>query len=200
MSCYQESNSPCPCRIFANTDADGLGAGGFGPQVTITSMNVNTFDSITPQAARTVDSEANLAWDRSGGRPHNGRLYLSYTNETPDESNDTDIFVRHSDDNGATWSAALRVNDDAATTAQFLPNISVDRTNGFLALSWHDARNDTANNLLTEFWGAASDDGGTTSSCPTSRSAPAGRMRTRLQAAPTTATSHRLIFTPGHST
>jgi hypothetical protein len=158
---YQESNSPCPCRIFANTDADGLGAGGFGAQVTITSMNVNTFDSITPQAARTVDSEANLAWDRSGG-PHNGRLYLSYTNETPDESNNTDIFVRHSDDNGATWSAALRVNDDATTTAQFLPNISVDQTNGFLALSWHDARNDTANNLLTEFWGAASDDGGAT--------------------------------------
>jgi len=74
---YQESNSPCPCRIFANTDADGLGPGGFGAQVTVTSMNVNTFDSIPPQSARTVDSEANLAWDRSGG-PHNGRLYLGY--------------------------------------------------------------------------------------------------------------------------
>jgi len=158
---YQESNSPCPCRIFANTDADGLGAGGFGPQVTITTMNVNTFDSIPAQSVRTVDSEANLAWDRSGG-PHNGRLYLAYTDESPDESNDTDIFVRHSDDNGATWSARVRVNDDATTTSQFLPNISLDQTNGFLALSWHDARGDTVNNNLTEFWGAASDDGGAT--------------------------------------
>ena len=158
---YQESNSPCPCRIFANTDADGLGPGGCGAQVTVTSMNVNTFDSIPPQSARTVDSEANLAWDRSGG-PHNGRLYLAYTDETPDESNNTDIFVRHSDDNGATWSARIRVNDDATTTSQFLPNISLDQTNGFLAVTWHDARGDTVNDNLTEFWGAASDDGGVT--------------------------------------
>jgi hypothetical protein len=151
---YQESNSPCPCRIFANTDADGLGAGGFGAQVTVTSMNVNTFDFIAPQSGRSVDSEANLAWDRS-----TGRLYLVYTNEFPDESDDTDIFVRFSDDNGATWSAAVQVNDDVTTTSQFIPNISLDQTTGNVAVSWHDARNDATNNNA-QFFGAVSDDGG----------------------------------------
>ena len=172
---YQESNSPCPCRIFANTDADGLGAGGFGPQVTVTSTNVDTFDSITPQAARTIDAEANLAWDRSGG-PHNGRLYLSYTDETPDESNNTDIVVRHSDDNGATWSAALKVNDDATTTSA-VPSEHLarpDHRHPRHAPGTTPAT--TRATTLTQFWGAVSDDGGA-SFLPTSRSAPAGRTR-----------------------
>ena len=154
---YQSSGA-CPCSIFANTDADGLGAGGFAARVTVTTTNVNTFDSITPQDSRTIDSEANLAWDRSGG-VHDGRLYLSYTDETPDESNDTNVLVRFSDDNGATWSAAVRVNDDATTRSQFLPNISLDQTTGNVAVTFHDARNDPGNNLA-EFWGAVSDNGG----------------------------------------
>lgn len=147
-------------QIFVNTDANGLGAGGFGAQVTVTGTNVAKFDSVTPQDVRTIDAEANLAYDRSGGA-NNGRLYLSYTDESPDESNNTDIFVRRSNDNGATWSARVRVNDDATTRAQILPNISVDQTNGNVALSWHDARNDPGNNN-TQFFGAASEDGGVT--------------------------------------
>ena len=144
--------------IYVNTDADGLGAGGFAAQVHVSSTNVDKFDSITPQDARTIDAEANLAWDRSGGA-HDGRLYLSYTDESPDESNNTDVDVRHSDDNGATWSSALKVNDDATTRAQFLPIISIDQTTGNVAMAWHDARNDPGNNL-TQFWGAVSDTGG----------------------------------------
>ena len=155
---YQSSNNPCPCTIFANTDADGLGAGGFGAQVTVSSTNVNTFDFIPAQDGRSIDAEANLAWDRSGGA-HNGRLYLSYTDESPDESNDTNIFTRFSDDNGATWSAPLQVNDDATTRSQFNPNISLDQTTGTVAVTWHDARNDAGNNN-TQFWGAVSDTGG----------------------------------------
>jgi hypothetical protein len=54
-------------QIFANTDADGLGPGGFGTQVTVSSTNVDTFDFIPAQSGRSIDAEANLAWDRSGG-------------------------------------------------------------------------------------------------------------------------------------
>jgi hypothetical protein len=147
-------------QIFVNTDADGIGVGGFGAQVTVGSTNVAKFDSVTPQDARTIDAEANLAYDRSGGS-HNGRLYLAYTDESPNESNDTDIFVRRSDTDGATWSAPVQVNDDATTRAQILPNISLDQTNGNVAVTWHDARNDPGNNN-TQFFGSASTDGGVT--------------------------------------
>jgi hypothetical protein len=147
-------------QIFTNTDADGTGAGGFAAAVTVTNTNVAKFDSVPPQDARTIDAEANLAYDRSGG-PNNGRLYMSYTDEQPDESNDTDIFVRRSNDNGANWSAPVQVNDDAGANTQMLPAISVDQTSGFLGISWHDARNDAGNNN-TQLFGAFSSDGGVT--------------------------------------
>lgn len=131
-----------PATIFANVDADGLGGGGFGAQITVTTTNVGGFDFIPAQSGRSIDAEAGLAWDRSGG-PHHGRVYMVYTDENIDESNDTDIFVRFSDNNGATWSPRIRVNDDATTRSQFLPRIAVDQTSGNLAVSWHDCRNDT---------------------------------------------------------
>ena len=72
---------------------------------------------------------------------HFGRLYLMWTDEQPNESNDTDVWLRSSDDAGVTWSAAVRVND-VTTNAQFLPRIALDPTTGNLAIGWHDARND----------------------------------------------------------
>jgi hypothetical protein len=157
---YQSSNVPCPCTIYGNLDADGLGAGGFGAQIVVSSTNVDVFDFIPAQDGRSIDAEANLAWDRSGG-PNNGRLYMVYTDEIPDESNNTDIYVRYSDTNGTTWSAAVKANDDATSTSQFLSNISIDQTSGNLAVTWHDARGDTGANNLTRFWaGAVSNNGG----------------------------------------
>ena len=42
-------------------------------------------------------------------------------------SNDTNIFVRFSDNNGTTWSAPVRVNDDATSNSQIQPAIAVDQ-------------------------------------------------------------------------
>jgi PKD domain-containing protein len=145
-------------QIFVNVDADGTGAGQLGAQVNPTSTNVAKFDSVTPQDARTIDAEANLAWDRSGGA-HNGRVYLVYTDEEPDESNDTDIWLRFSDNNGASWSTRVPVNDDATTRAQILPSVSLDQTSGAVGVAWHDARNDAGNND-TQLFVAFSDNGG----------------------------------------
>jgi PKD domain len=163
--CYQ-SNS----QIFANTDGDGLGAGGFGARVTVSSTNVAKFDFLPAQSGRSVDAECGLAYDSSGG-PNNGRLYMVYTDEQPDESNDMDILLRSSNNNGANWSAPLRVNDDAGTNSQFLPHLAVDQSTGFLAVTWHDARNDSGSgpgdtdgvaNDDAQFWGTFSTDGGAT--------------------------------------
>src|SRR5437899_3138373 len=100
-----------PATIYANVDADGLGAGGFGARITVSSTNVGGFDYIPAQSERSIDAEAGLVWDATGG-PFNDRIYLVYTDETVNENNDTDIFMRTSTDDGATWSAPVRVNDD----------------------------------------------------------------------------------------
>lgn len=75
------------------------------------TTNVGGFDYIPAQSARSSDAEAGLAWDRTGGE-HNGRLCHIFLSEEPNERNNTDINLRFSDDNGATWTAPARVNDD----------------------------------------------------------------------------------------
>jgi uncharacterized repeat protein (TIGR01451 family) len=159
-----------PAIILVNLDADGLGSGGFGPAVPVTTTNVGGFDFIPAQPDRSIDAEANLAWDRSG-HAHNGRVYLSYTDERPDESNNTDIYVRYSDDSGRTWSASTKVNDDLTARSQFLPAISLDPTSGNVAVTFYDARNDTGSgagstdrvpNDDAQYWGSVSLDGGAT--------------------------------------
>src|SRR2546421_299331 len=157
-------------KLFVNVDPDGLGPQPFGSSRTsVVDTHVGGFDFIAPQPDRSIDAEPGLAWDRSGG-PHNGRVYLVYTFEVQNESDNTDIFVRYSDNQGMTWSAPVRVNDDATTNSQFLPKISLDQTTGNLAVVWYDSRNDLGNggagdtdglpNSDAQFWGAFSSNGG----------------------------------------
>jgi hypothetical protein len=155
-------------KLFVSVDPDGLGPAGFGGRVFVTDAHVGGFDFIPPQPDRSVDAEPGLAWDRTDGL-HSGRVYLVYTREVKNESDNTDVEVRYSDDQGATWSAPVRVNDDATTNSQFLPKISLDPTTGHLAVVWYDARNDTGTggagdtdglpNTDAQFWGAFSADG-----------------------------------------
>ena len=131
-------------KLFVNVDPDGLGPAGFGSRVFVTATHVGGFDFIPPHPDRSVDAEPGLAWDRSGGT-HDGRAYLVYTGEAKNESDNTDVMVRASDDGGVTWSAATRVNDDATTNSQFLPKIALDQTSGEVAVTWYDSRNDQGN-------------------------------------------------------
>jgi hypothetical protein len=156
-------------KLFVSADADGLGAGGFGDRIFVAATHVGGFDFIPPQPDRSVDAEPGLAWDRTGG-PHNGRVYLVYTKEQQNESDDTDIYLRHSDDGGLTWSAGLRVNDDRTANSQFLPKLSLDPTTGNLAVVWYDSRADLGTggpgdtdgipNDDARLWGAFSTDAG----------------------------------------
>jgi hypothetical protein len=158
-----------PATIYCNTDEDGLGPGGFGPRVTVSATNVGGYDYIPAQSGRSVDAEAGLVWDTTGG-PFNNRIYLVYTDETVNENNDTDILMRTSDDDGASWSAPVRVNDDATTRSQFNPYVAIDRGSGTVAVGFHDARNDNGTvgaggtnsipNDDAEYWATYTTDGG----------------------------------------
>jgi hypothetical protein len=157
-------------KVFVNVDPEGLGPAGFGGRIFVTQTHVGGFDFIPAQPDRSVDAEVGLAWDRTGG-PHTGRIYVVYTREQPNESNNTDIYVQHSDDSGATWTAAVRVNDDHTANSQFLPKISLDPTTGDIAVVWYDSRNDLGTggpgdtdgipNDDAQLWGAFSTNGGT---------------------------------------
>src|SRR5258706_3336660 len=57
-------------------------------------------------------------------------------------SDNTDIRVRFSSDDGGSWSGTQKVNTDRTKNSQFLPRIAVDQTSGRVGMSWYDARND----------------------------------------------------------
>src|SRR5713101_3340987 len=157
--------------LRVNVDPDGIGPQGFGDSVAVIDTHIGGFHFIPAQIDRSIDSEPGLAWDRTGG-PHNGRVYLVYTFEPSNGTDNTDIFVRFSDDQGSTWSTPVRVNDDSTMNSQFLPKISLDQTTGKIAVVWYDSRNDLGTggagdingvpNDDAQFWGAFSTDGGQT--------------------------------------
>jgi hypothetical protein len=154
QACENPVGGQGPATIRINTDADGLGPGNFGASVAATNTNVGGFDFIPPQNVRSVDAEAGLAYDRNPASPHFGRLYLVYTDEVVNENNDTDIMLRFSDDDGATWSMPpIRINDDPAAPvrSQFLPRIATNPISGNIAVCWHDTRNSATNTAMEEF-------------------------------------------------
>jgi hypothetical protein len=69
-----------------------------------------------------------------------------------------DVFLVRSTDQGRTWSAPLRVNDDATTNNQWMPCVAV-AANGVVGVMFYDRRNDPAN-LDTDVYLAQSFDGG----------------------------------------
>jgi hypothetical protein len=148
-----------PDTVMVSVKPDGLGPGPFSPPVVATPTNVGSFDPILAQPNRTVDAEPGLAWDRSGG-PHNGRAYLVYTDAPSVLQNDTitNVFVRFSDDQGATWSAPVQVNDSTGNL-HFLPRIALDQTSGNVGVSFYDTRNDPAN-VGSEIFASFSTNGG----------------------------------------
>ena len=146
-----------PATAYGALDPDGLGPLGFGPAKVLQTTNVGGFDYIPAQSGRSIDAEVGLAWDRTGGL-HNGRLYFIYVSEEPAESNDTDIQLRYSDDNGTSWSSSVRVNDNTGTSSQFNPKIALDSTTGNIALAWYDARNDLGDRGRGDTNGIPNDD------------------------------------------
>jgi hypothetical protein len=141
MVAYQREGGHNRSRIMVNVDPDGLGPAPFGKPIVVTQTRVGNFDNIPAQPTRGIDAEASLAFDRSGG-PFNGRAYLLYNDQRPAGSDNLDVFIRYSDNQGVTWSNPIRLNDDTGVNSQFLPRLSEDDTTGKLAASWYDSRND----------------------------------------------------------
>jgi hypothetical protein len=172
MVTYQDqTNGQGGSHIYTAVDANGLKPGGFSDPRLLARSAVGGFDFIPAQPNRSVDAEANLAWDRSGG-PHNGRVYAIWTQESPNESNNTDIMLQYSDDNGTTWTSPVRLNDDHTANSQFMPAIAIDQTTGDVAASWYDCRSDGGAggpgdtdgipNDDAQIWATDSTDGGVT--------------------------------------
>ena len=79
--------------------------------------------------------------------PVSGHLYVTYANN-PAGVDKADIFYVMSTNNGATWSAPVRVNDDATTTDQWQPTVAVSPNGQNIGFFYYSRQEDAANNLF----------------------------------------------------
>lgn len=96
--------------------------------------------------------------DLSGG-PNNGTIYVNWTDQR-NGTGDTDVWLVKSTDGGNTWTAPLRVNDDAPGRQQFLTWMDLDIITGNLYCVFYDRRNFAATSQQTDVYIAKSVDGG----------------------------------------
>jgi hypothetical protein len=88
-----------------------------------------------------------------------GNVYIVYA-ANPSGPDNADVFLIRSTNYGINWSTPLRVNDDATTTDQWLPSVSVDNRTGKIFVCWYDSRVDPSGNLQTRLYAAVSSNGG----------------------------------------
>jgi hypothetical protein len=88
-----------------------------------------------------------------------GTIYINWADQRNGKT-DTDIFIAKSTDEGKTWSAPIRVNQDKTKTHQFFSWMTVDRTSGKIYVVYYDRSRYTDNQ--TDVVLAESGDGGRT--------------------------------------
>jgi hypothetical protein len=96
-------------------------------------------------------------WPSFAINPTTGSLHIVWNDG---RRGNADIFYVRSDD-GTTWSAPVRLNDDTSATDQFQPALAFTRQ-GLLRAAWYDRRQDPQGNLMTDVYSATSADDGQT--------------------------------------
>lgn len=128
-----------------------------------------TFGTTDVDVVNTVGIQQDPNFRRGGGSPpmgvdhsngpHRGNIYIAW----PDGgTGDPDILLTRSTDGGTTWSAPVRVNDDAVGNGadQWSPGMSVD-PKGRVIVTYYDRRR-LIGSTSYEIWGSISRDGGQT--------------------------------------
>jgi hypothetical protein len=167
---------------FAKSTDDGAAFSDFTQGFTFTpipspfgesSYRTGTNFELAYDTARVLTQYADHNVTHTG--PYHGRLYaitaeqtkglsgLTFPqagNATTFQGDDADIVVRWSDDDGATWSPPVRVNQDHVESHQFEPNIVVG-SDGSVHAFWMDKAYDPAHKLIDVTHGVSLDGGAT---------------------------------------
>lgn len=121
--------------------------------------------TVTTLLSTGVNGDLGLGF-RSNTFPHaavnpvNGNIYLVYDDKAsaPDRA---EVYFRQSTNGGATWSSAVRVNDDVGTNDNWEPALAVTPDGTTLSIAWYDRRIDPANTLIAR-WGVVGTISGST--------------------------------------
>ena len=154
-------------RVLKSTN----GGTSFGTGVTVSTTNADFDFPIPAMETRRAFVYVSADHDRSGGS-FNGRLYVSWTDTSTTENNNTAsanhavIRVAYSSDGGATWTVRTpHPTADVSTVDRFNQWLSVDNT-GRVFVMYYDTRH-SSGRTGTDIYYSVSSDGGNTWSAGT---------------------------------
>ena len=134
--------------------------GGSNWQVTENAFDMNGINGLLTQKGNIrVNGLPNIAIDTTSG-PRHGWIYIITTQKNlAPAGSDPDIILNRSTDDGQTWSAGIRVNQDPLNNGkiQYIPAVHVDKSGG-LNVIFYDDRNTTSDS--SSVFLARSEDGG----------------------------------------
>ena len=149
-------------RILINSSTDG---GATFKAIPSQVANTTIGFGVTPQnysnscngsGPTVVNPAPSLAVDRSGG-VHKGTLYTTWADQQP-AGYRIHVFFSRSTNGGATWSAPVRLDPDNSQDA-WQPAVAVDQSNGAVAISWYDRREDPNGRLYRVYYTQSTDGG-----------------------------------------
>lgn len=161
VAVYQDLASAPPSSIYMSVNTAGINQASFTSEQLVTTTSVLDRYHIDALPTKGINAAPGLAWDRTG--EPTARLYFIYTDLSAGGANNTDVFLRWTDNPTApspTWSQRKKINDDSGVESQFFPRVAVDQTTGKLAVSWYDCRSDPGLHRKTEFFATISKDRG----------------------------------------
>lgn len=92
--------------------------------------------------------------------PYRGRIYIIWADQRHGPDN-TDLWLRYSDDHGNTWSPRIRINTPGNHRHQFLPAATIDPATGYLWIVYYDRdKAQNSDDIATWVHLAYSTDGG----------------------------------------
>src|SRR5262249_41792069 len=112
----------------------------FGAPVNVATLNTN---SVNGDLALAGGFRTN-AFVQATANSVNGDLYVVYKDCSSTQCTSAtyygNIFFRRSTNGGTSWSAAVKVNDDAGTQDQYMPVVTVTPNGQQLLVGWYDRR------------------------------------------------------------
>jgi hypothetical protein len=141
-------------EIMLTTSRDGGQT--FSPPVPVVHTAPSMF---AVQGLERANGFPQIAMDPRGS-PHGGDLYLTWSDY---RNGDLDVFCAKSQDQGRSWSAPVRVNNDSIHDGadQFFQWLAVDPTSGAVNVAFYDRRGDPKNEKQIVVLARSSDAGET---------------------------------------
>ncbi len=129
----------------------------FGPTITVASGLVGGTNGdlgLTGirQGTATASAFRSNEFPHAFVNPVSGNIYVTYNNKGAG-TDKADVFLTQSTDNGLTWGAPIKVNDDATTTDQWQPTLAVSNDGSRLGVFYYSRQEDPANNNLFKYYG-----------------------------------------------